>query len=136
MGQRSARLGHRGLHILRLFLGRSVETCTCAWLYEPSPHSVLFWFQVLPLFVFWAFNLSAKGEGSRVCRLVSFRFPSCGAGPGTCWKDSGLGGLTFWGGAGGLRDLQVDLRARWSPQALTETTDEEEATESAFTSER
>lgn len=35
-----------------------------------------------------------------------------------------------------MRDLQVDLRARWSPQALTETTSEEEATESAFTSER
>lgn len=47
-------------------------------LYELSRHCP-FWFQVLPLLVFWAFNLCAKGKDPRVCRLVAFGFPACGA---------------------------------------------------------
>lgn len=130
--------GSRGPHVLHLCVAGSVCEDLApppTGLYEPSPHSP-FWFQVLPLLVFWAINLSAKGEGPRVCRLVAFGFPAMGlrlvpVGRAQAWvaQPSGVGQ------AGG-GDHQDDLRVRWSPQALNENNDEEEARESEFTSER
>lgn len=111
---------------VRGWVPRALTFCTCVWeggclrtsprapltrLFEPSPHST-FWFQVLPLLVFWAFNLSAKGEGPRVCRLVALGFSACWAEPRACWKGLGLGGPAFLGWD----------RQSWSPLGRSKST--------------